>query len=275
VGLVLGRTDTNHLFTLAQLTSMGSVRVEDNWYTTLPVDRLDDSGVGGLDVRYRTVYKTPSRSGASCDAYAVSYSPGTNFFIGGNTVSLAAFDFWPDYADAKVTYPTFDSTTAPSVQMQNPGIAWVQGSFPFGRTARVLPQTSPVSRTYSWRIGGSPTPTPVPFTDDQLDGAWEVVLGDPVMGAATVTDEFLEREIVWLTVLSGSNYAPGVSAGTGSIFIYDGPEWSLIEITHAEDPFSGETTAVGVSNDATASGGNANPAVAANMLVSRSTPMPL
>lgn len=466
VSLVLGRAETNHLFTLAQLTSMGSIRVEDNWYTTLPIDRMDDSGVGGADVRYRVIYKTPSRSGSSCDAYAVSYSPGTNFFIGGNTVSLAAFDFWPDYTDAKVTYPTFDSTTAPSVQMESPGIAWVQGSFPFpyGRTARVLPQISPVSRTYSWRIDGVSDPTSASFPDDQLTGAWEVVLGDPLIGTSSVTvrsrmalqetpkatwagfqtgvgkrvwlkhdglasglqsttlssdgeatftvtvpanghgelnvtafydtafpgpspaatfsqyssayatatiplgtvvrlscptnvaadrrevgvqrarfrltrsgstaaalpvaigfsglapaatygtdftiqplgdagwapasgglphrctipvnqssadfevvpvfDELLEREVVWLTVLPGAEYAPSVSAGTGSIFIYDGPEWSLIEITHATDPFSGVASAVGVSNDATAPGGNADPAVAANMLVRRSTPMP-
>ena len=52
-------------------------------------------------------------------------------------------------------------------------------------------------------------------------------------------DETIEREHVWVTLQAASTHAVSSLRGKASIFIYDGPPWTLYELTHSlicDDP---------------------------------------
>jgi hypothetical protein len=83
-----------------------------------------------------------------------------------------------------------------------------------------------------------------------------------------VADEVIERELVCLTVQPEDGYVPSEVEGSASIFIYDGPEWTLYEVTHSQYPDHGETYGVGLSNDEDGED-VPTPMIAANFFVGR------
>ena len=461
--LILGRWETNSLFTLAQLGSINDVRIRDNWLTTIPGSAFDETGGGLTNGQFRLVHTIPSLSGASCVRDPVFYHDYVNLIVGENILSDYAHAFHP-YGSSLTTpqtYSTVINTNPPSeLQMERPILQGMYFDPPasFGRVGRVLPTISTNSRTYEWKTDEFTTVS-TNFMDPVLMGAWELGLGQPTVGAtnvgfltryerhpsrlsasatewgdgkliwiettglvtnsqyataddfgeayfnvpissgshgeifltafhdpratnaasgsfspyqvayttgiipvgtvisvkphgevavdrreggvqtgrfrfhrsgstassltinftlpsgvrpATLTtdytlaaaspaswsnggatntftfatgqqyaelvvtpvaDEVIEQEFVHLQVMGGSGYAVSQVSGSASIYIYDGPEWSLYEVTHSGDPYSGATIGVGLSSDVS-SGGAPNPMIAANFLTSRTVLVP-
>jgi hypothetical protein len=120
-----------------------------------------------------------------------------------------------------------------------------------------------------------------------------------------VADQVIEREHAWFTVLPGSSYAVSGSRSKASVYIYDGPKWTLFELTHTmgcddepaparlkpkpaerltrpDDPqwrLLDASELVGVTRGAGVSGavgaqGQPTPTVAANLLVQCTYPNP-
>jgi len=461
--LILGRWETNTLFTLANLGSIHNVWIDNNWLSTIPGSAFDETGGGITNGQFRLVRTIPSRTGASCIEPPLTYPGYTNLVIGTNKLSDYAHAFYP-YGSSLTTpgtYTNVANASPPSeLQMERPILQdmFLGPPTSFGRIGRVLPYTYPLNRDYKWKTDASTVVTQS-FTDSALLGAWELSLAKPEVGATSVSilthferqhtpaynwetlwgdgsliwlttsglvtnsqwavadglgdatfdipitsgshgeifvtafhdpratngasgafsiyqvayatgiipigtvvsvkphgevavdrhedgvqtgrfrlhrsgstvsnltvnftlptgfrpatlttdytlgavspaswssggatntftfasgqayadlvvtpvaDETIERELVHLQIVGGSNYAVSQGSGSASIYIYDGPEWTLYEVTHSGDPYSGATIGVGLSSDVT-SGGAPNPMIAANFLTSRTVLVP-
>ena len=191
--LIIGRGETNDLFTVVRMGSVNNLTVSDNQITTIPAARFDTTGAIVSNPKYRLLLKAPILTAASCEWYPTQYYPGVNLVVGQNFASEFAQDFGWLAAKQPIptpgTYSSVTETAPASVQAERPLLGDMdlgQDYYNFGRIARVHPVTTPLNRTYSWKNSAG-IATDVVFTDQSLVGAWEVSMADPTIGPSTVT----------------------------------------------------------------------------------------
>lgn len=221
--LVLGRQVTNDVFTLVRVGSVNNLTISNNQMTTIPASRFDETGMVGLTNRWRLLEKFASRLDASCEENPVIYWPSLNLRLGTNFTSSYAQDF---RMRVPISAGGFEgnATTAsfPTEQALRPVLSdmYLTPAYNFGRICRVIPQTSPTTRTYRWKTGPSSEST-VNFTDAVLTGALEVSMGQPEVGTqwVKVPARLVEQKMrgfesvpidnagIWLTVSGLTNWS--------------------------------------------------------------------
>jgi hypothetical protein len=221
--LVLGRQVTNDVFTLVRVGSVNNLTISNNQMTTIPASRFDETGMVGLTNRWRLLEKFASRLDASCEENPVIYWPSLNLRLGTNFTSSYAQDF---RLRVPISAGGFEgnATTAsfPTEQALRPVLSdmYLSPAYNFGRICRVIPQTSPTTRTYRWKTGPSSEST-VNFTDAALTGALEVSMGQPEVGTNWVnvparlvaqnmgglSSVSIENAGIWLTASGLTNWS--------------------------------------------------------------------
>jgi len=199
--LVLGRPETNNLFSGAVIGTVDNVRFDRNRFTTIPAARFDETDPGSTSGVYRPFYKSPSTS-ASCSGRAYTYLSGANYGFTGNRVSSNAWDFTSLQSLADGTYSSFDSTTFPAMTTNRAVLSsTVSGFVPYGRVERVLPVWTTITRSYVHRLS-STTYATNSFDDPALAGTREVAMGVPSVGSGGLSVPV--RLVLHQTPLSGS-----------------------------------------------------------------------
>jgi hypothetical protein len=217
--LVIGRQVTNNMFALVRIGSVNNLTISANQMTTIPAAHFDETGAVGMSSGFQLFEKMASRPNASCEENPANYVASLNVTNGLNYASYYAQDFGdlylvsPSGSEAVATTASF-----PAAQALNPVITDMDPLFfgityNFGRISRVLPQTLPTARTYSWKTSAS-AQTSQTFTDQALQGALEVSMGTPVVGSSSVTipvrmmlqavatnrSEFVANKRIWMHV---------------------------------------------------------------------------
>jgi hypothetical protein len=221
--LVIGRQVTNDVFTLVRVGSVNNLTISNNQMTTIPASRFDETGMVGLTNRWRLLEKFASRLGASCEENPVIYAPSLNLRLGANFASSFAQDFRLRVPISSGGFVS-NATTAsfPTEQALRPVLSdmYLSPAYNFGRICRVIPQTSPTTRTYRWKTGPSSEST-VNFTDAALTGALEVSMGQPEVGTNWVnvparlvaqnmgglSSVSIENAGIWLTASGLTNWS--------------------------------------------------------------------
>lgn len=190
--LVIGRQVTNNMFALVRIGSVNNLTISANQMTTIPAAHLDETGAVGVSSGFRLFEKMASRTNASCEENPANYAASLNLTNGLNYASYYAQDFGDLYlVSTNGSVPVATTASFPAAQALNPVLTDMDPLFfgityNFGRICRVIPQTSPTPRTYSWKTSVS-AQTSQTFTDQALQGALEVSMGTPVVGSSSVT----------------------------------------------------------------------------------------
>ncbi len=189
--LVIGRQVTNNMFALVRIGSVNNLTISANQMTTIPAAHFDETGAVGMSSGFQLFEKMASRPNASCEENPANYVASLNVTNGLNYASYYAQDFGDLYlvsTNGSVAVAT--TASFPAAQALNPVLTDMDPLFfgityNFGRICRVIPQTSPTPRTYSWKTSAS-AQTSQTFTDQALQGALEVSMGTPVVGSSSV-----------------------------------------------------------------------------------------
>jgi hypothetical protein len=221
--LVIGRQVTNNMFALVRIGSVNNLSISNNFITTIPASRFDETGTVGITNRWRLLEKFASRPDASCEENPANYAPSLNLRMGVNSASYYAQDF---YEMVPLSAGGFEAnaTTAsfPLEQALRPVLSdmYLGPTFNFGRICRVIPKSTLTSRTYQWKTGPA-TVASNSIVDAVLDGALEVSMGQPEVGTqwVKVPARLVEQKMrgfeslpndsggIWLTVSGLTNWS--------------------------------------------------------------------
>jgi len=240
------------------------------WATTdstgLATVTLSISGVTHGEILLTAFHDPRTTNGASgsFDEYQVAWARGTAP-IGTVIQVVAAPDVAVDRREGSVQTAQFKLRRSGPAVVNTTNYPALDVSFELpqssgNRTATLttdysITAVSPTTRT----LNGNPVgPHTVRFAAGETTA---------LLTITPVTDNVIEKEIVWLRLLTGSGYALGTRTEART-YIYDGPEWTLVEITHSQNPYSGVTRPAGINNDLDGSS-NPDPRVAADAYVMR------
>jgi len=232
--------------------------------TGLGTITISTSGVVHGEVILAAFYDPRPGASGSFDPYQVAWSKGA-FPIGTVVDVVATPDVAVDRREGGVQSAQFVLRRSGPAVVNSSTYPALDVSFELpqpsgGRNATLttdynLTAVSPTTRT----LGGNPVG---PHTVRFAAGSTTAVLN-----VTPVTDNTIEKEVIRFGLLTGTDYA--VSARSQSwVYVYDGPEWTLVELTHSADPYSGVTRAAGINDDVDGSN-NPDPRIAGDAYVMR------
>jgi hypothetical protein len=258
-------TFTNAVLTGALEVSMGQPTVSTNWVSVparLVAQRTQ--GVDSIPIENAGIWLMVSGLTTTND-YAVAAGLDTTAFT--IPVDTAA------HGELVLTaYHDPAATNQASGQFSEYRVAYARGTLPIGTVVSVRSVISVAQdrreggvqegRVRFERTGGLGSELTASFSLSEAAGRKPATLGTDfslaVSGSGTATasgtsgtvtfptnvaaveirvipvaDQVIEKEHAWFTVLPGSGYAVSGSQSKASVYIYDGPKWTLHELTHA------------------------------------------
>ena len=209
--LIIGRPEVNDVFAGVQVGAIDRLRIENNFFTTIPQGRFDQSGSTPVPLEVRLLRRHPAVNAPSCSSSPGSFNNGNTLVLGANYLSGAAQDFFTDgqlLMAQPSTHAVFSDTNPVDAQSPKPVLANMSlgTEFNFGRIIRVHPVTTEVNMTHSWKTSATTTGD-YTFPNKTLVGTLEVSLGQPQVGSGSIT--FPARVMLHKTSLQPSEWGDG------------------------------------------------------------------